>query len=86
MTFNVKSKQNLMILRSLFFELNKRSVSGIFRCSNRVFLGNLTYFSAFRRFSSDMVKKAVVFLAPGAEEMEFVIAVDVLRRGGVRSV
>ncbi|KAL3270550.1 hypothetical protein HHI36_021088 [Cryptolaemus montrouzieri] len=30
-----------------------------------------------------MSKKACVFLAPGAEEMEFVIAVDVLRRGDV---
>ncbi|XP_060533675.1 protein dj-1beta [Cylas formicarius] len=30
-----------------------------------------------------MSKKALVFLAPGAEEMEFVIAVDVLRRGGL---
>lgn len=30
-----------------------------------------------------MAKKALVFLGPGAEEMEFVIAVDVLRRGGV---
>lgn len=30
-----------------------------------------------------MSKKALVFLAPGAEEMEFVIAADVLRRGGV---
>lgn len=28
-------------------------------------------------------KKALVFLAPGAEEMEFVISADVLRRGGV---
>jgi len=33
--------------------------------------------------STKMSKKALVFLAPGAEEMEFVIAVDVLRRGGV---
>jgi len=30
-----------------------------------------------------MAKKALVFLGPGSEEMEFVIAVDVLRRGGV---
>lgn len=34
-------------------------------------------------FSSMSSKKALVFLAPGAEEMEFVIAVDVLRRGGI---
>lgn len=30
-----------------------------------------------------MTKKALVFLAPGSEEMEFVIAADVLVRGGV---
>lgn len=30
-----------------------------------------------------MAKKALVFLGPGSEEMEFVIAVDVLRRGGI---
>ncbi|XP_066257609.1 protein dj-1beta isoform X2 [Euwallacea similis] len=33
-----------------------------------------------------MTKKALVFLAPGAEEMEFVISVDVLRRGGMSVV
>ncbi len=31
-----------------------------------------------------MSKTALVFLAPGAEEMETVITVDVLRRGGVQ--
>lgn len=30
-----------------------------------------------------MTKKALVLLAPGTEEMEFVIAADVLVRGGV---
>jgi protein DJ-1 len=30
-----------------------------------------------------MVKRALLFLADGAEEMETVITVDVLRRGGV---
>lgn len=30
-----------------------------------------------------MTKSALVLLAPGAEEMEFVIAVDVMRRCGV---
>lgn len=41
--------------------------------------------SAFRYYSLYQMagKKALVFLAPGAEEMEFVISVDVLRRGGV---
>ncbi|XP_050302588.1 protein dj-1beta-like isoform X2 [Anthonomus grandis grandis] len=33
--------------------------------------------------NSTMAKKALVFLGPGAEEMEFVISVDVLRRGGM---
>ncbi len=33
---------------------------------------------------NDMSKKALVFLAPGAEEMETVITVDVLRRGGIQ--
>jgi protein DJ-1 len=31
----------------------------------------------------NMSKTALVFLAPGAEEMETVITVDVLRRGGI---
>lgn len=31
-----------------------------------------------------MAKSALALLANGAEEMEFVIAVDVLRRAGVR--
>lgn len=30
-----------------------------------------------------MSKTALVLLVPGAEEMEFVVAVDVLRRAGV---
>ncbi|XP_017770374.1 PREDICTED: protein deglycase DJ-1-like [Nicrophorus vespilloides] len=37
----------------------------------------------FSQISRDMSKSALVYLAPGAEEMELVIAVDVLRRGGV---
>lgn len=35
------------------------------------------------KLSEIMGKTAVVILAPGAEEMEFVISVDVLRRAGV---
>jgi protein DJ-1 len=31
-----------------------------------------------------MGKKAMVILAPGAEEMEFTITADVLRRAGVK--
>lgn len=38
----------------------------------------------YRKYSTDnMTKKALVFLANGAEEMEFVIAADVLVRGGI---
>lgn len=32
---------------------------------------------------SSMTKSALIILAPGAEEMEFTIAADVLRRAGV---
>jgi hypothetical protein len=35
------------------------------------------------RFSSTKMVKAVVVLAPGAEELEFVGSVDILRRAGV---
>lgn len=47
---------------------------------------NSLFFKFSRNFSCEMAKKALVFLAPGAEEMEFVIAADVLRRGGVRLI
>lgn len=33
-----------------------------------------------------MSKSALIILAPGAEEMEFIIAADVLRRAGVRAL
>ncbi|KAL1501443.1 hypothetical protein ABEB36_006760 [Hypothenemus hampei] len=41
--------------------------------------------TSFCKYSNtcNMAKKALVFLGPGAEEMEFVISVDVLRRGGI---
>lgn len=42
--------------------------------------------TSIRKLSCNMSKKALVFLAPGAEEMEFVISADVLRRGGVSSI
>ncbi|XP_055854929.1 protein dj-1beta [Episyrphus balteatus] len=37
----------------------------------------------FKNITRNMSKTALVILAPGAEEMEFVIAADVLRRAGV---
>ncbi|MEE2885888.1 MAG: hypothetical protein VX951_00525 [Planctomycetota bacterium] len=33
-----------------------------------------------------VAKRALVLLAPGAEEMELVIVVDILRRGGIEVV
>lgn len=45
-----------------------------------------TCYTIVRKLSCNMSKKALVFLAPGAEEMEFVISADVLRRGGVSLV
>lgn len=53
---------------------------------NLVACGKTSYFQLFvasNRHSSNMTKKALVFLAEGAEEMETVITVDTLRRGGV---
>ncbi|KAJ8917252.1 hypothetical protein NQ315_002269 [Exocentrus adspersus] len=44
---------------------------------------DLSLNSLFRKLSSAMGKKALLFLAPGAEEMEAVISVDVLRRAGL---
>lgn len=47
-------------------------------------MGNIEKISRVLQFSNcTMSKKALVFLASGAEEMEFVIAADVLVRGGV---
>lgn len=46
----------------------------------QIFSSNL---SRFISISSFKMSKAVVILAPGAEEMEFVGSVDVLRRAGV---
>ncbi|XP_030745631.1 protein dj-1beta [Sitophilus oryzae] len=56
-----------------------RSLTPVLQKSDHIFTQILSKSSS----QQNMVKKALVFLAPGAEEMEFVIAVDVLRRGGV---
>ena len=52
---------------------------------------DLNYYSSlfidvFFQDSQKMSKRAVVFLADGAEEMETVITVDVLRRGGIEVI
>lgn len=50
----------------------------------RYILPRFTVLEQISQFSTKMAKKALVFAAPGAEEMELVISIDVLRRGGVR--
>ena len=49
------------------------------------FLEVFSVFAKFSRFQSTMTK-ALVILSEGAEEMETVISVDVLRRGGVNVI
>ncbi|KAJ8980399.1 hypothetical protein NQ317_009393 [Molorchus minor] len=46
---------------------------------------NLSYFRKMSQCAAT-AKRALVFLAPGAEEMEFVVAADVLRRGGINVI
>lgn len=66
-------------------------ISGVRAVTRLLEKSSLYKISASEVFSShfklstacNMAKKALVFLGPGAEEMEFVISVDVLRRGGV---
>ena len=47
------------------------------------FVFNTNLFNSLSYSTCRMTKKAVVLIASGSEEMEFVISVDVLRRAGV---
>lgn len=47
---------------------------------------NLIRYLSLRQYTSKMSKTALVILAPGAEEMEFTISADVLRRCGVKTI
>ncbi|VVC97452.1 unnamed protein product [Leptidea sinapis] len=62
----------------MFLILTGKVVNNLFTIKAERFLLHFT-----RYYSSKMSKSALVILAQGAEEMETVITVDMLRRGGV---
>nr|CAD7429625.1 unnamed protein product [Timema monikensis] len=64
---------SMSLLRNLY------KLRSIYRRFNR----NIIFHSPYSYFSNNMSKTAIVLLAEGAEEMELVISVDVLRRAGV---
>lgn len=59
------------------------SYVGLFKVPKKIKISGLLKNSVKKYYFCTMPKKALVFLPEGAEEMEAVISIDVLRRGGV---
>jgi hypothetical protein len=56
------------------------------RNAGKFLISSIAFKSNFHTSNLLKMPTAVVVLPPGAEEMEFVGSVDILRRGGVRKI